>query len=135
MKATDEKVADEAIEEARVVAKQDSEAVAKMLALLVRDECQVGGHEGLEQRMRLGAVGGAGVARDENVPQFHKPWGKCVREKARGCSKKLVLTASAGDQSRQRGRGKSRRKKAERTVGVADRNVDRNFRDPTFITG
>ena len=63
VKATDEKVADEAIEEARVVAKQDSEAVAKMLALLVRDECQVGGHEGLEQRMRLGAVGGAGVAR------------------------------------------------------------------------
>src|SRR5437016_2575169 len=58
VKATDEKVADEAIEEARVVAKQDSEAVAKMLALLVRDECQVGGHEGLEQRMRRGAGGG-----------------------------------------------------------------------------
>ncbi len=39
VKAADEEVADQAIEEARVVAKQDAKTVAKMLALLVRDEC------------------------------------------------------------------------------------------------
>lgn len=45
VKTAYEKVADETIEEARVVTEQDTEAVAKMLALLVRDECQVRGHD------------------------------------------------------------------------------------------
>jgi hypothetical protein len=44
VKAADKEIADEAIEEARVVAQQDAEAVAKMLALLVGNECQVRGH-------------------------------------------------------------------------------------------
>jgi hypothetical protein len=47
MEAADEEVANEAIEEARVVAEQDAEAVTEtVVRWFIRDECQVGCHYG-----------------------------------------------------------------------------------------
>ena len=88
VEAADEEVADEAIEEARVVAEQDAEAVAKMLSLLVGDECQVGGKRGC-----LGSVlrrcGSRGVERPhgEHLKVLYTPLfaiGTAVAVRAQG---------------------------------------------------
>ena len=40
-------------------------------------------------RLGLGAVGGAGAVRNENLPHCHRPRGMYLRENAQGCSKKV----------------------------------------------
>jgi hypothetical protein len=45
MEAADEEVSDKTVEQARVVAEQDTKPVAQVLAGFVRDECKVRGHD------------------------------------------------------------------------------------------
>ena len=44
MEATDEEVADETIEKARIITEQDAETLAEAFARLVGNECQIRGH-------------------------------------------------------------------------------------------